>query len=175
MSRQNSRSSNDWKDSRNQKSKSKYQDKRKKTKSKNTSREASSTTKFEDEYDPPFVLGHIWEPKEYYKIKLRHPFLQDQVDAFNFPIAEHETRMSDRAIFAQEIVRLMRTGNFDRNNGPLAYYTIERSTRGICRSDWDIVTQWRDSQADNASSAFVGPTRWNNLDMFEVMKINSSG
>ena len=124
----------------------------------NNKNDTDVSTKFEDEYDPPFVLGHIWEPKEFYKIKLSHPFLKNQIDSFNFPIAEGETRISDRAIFAQEAVRLMKTGNFDTDNGDLSYYTIERSTKGICRSDWDIITAWRESldntgtDPDNAKS-----------------------
>ena len=153
MPRQNSRSSNS--SSRNshfqkKSSNNKYSNK-KKGGNNNNKNDTGTAAKFEDEYDPPFVLGHIWEPQEYYKIKLSHPFLTNQIDAFNFPIAEGETRMSDRAIFAQEAVRLMKTGNFDTNNGELAYYTIERSTKGICRSDWDIVTQWREGLDDTGN------------------------
>lgn len=108
-----------------------------------TTSKIEKQTKFEDEYDPPFALGHYWQPKEYYKLKLEHPFLPGQIDSFQFPIIENETKMCDRAIYAQQLIDLMQTGNFNNESSVLAYYTVNRTTKGISRSDWDDIVNER--------------------------------
>ena len=121
------------------------------------------STAFEDEYEPPFKLGAKWRAKEYYKLKLPHPYLQDQIDTFNFPIIDAETALCDRAQFARQLLDLMVAGTFDNNNGPLLYYTAKRSMIGLCREEWDTTISTRTENAMTRETFIDDMTAWTQI------------
>ena len=80
-------------------------------------------SKLQEEYNPPFLLNASWKTEHHYKVKVPHPFLDNEKGTVHFPILSKTTTLSDHAIHYKEVLDLMEQVHFDGDNGPY-FYTI---------------------------------------------------
>ena len=73
----------------------------------------SFLSRLEKEYNPPFCLGTKWQSKEFYKVKLPHPFFPAEKETVQFPILESSNKLSDRALFYADVLDQQEQVNFD--------------------------------------------------------------
>ena len=104
----------------------------------------SYLSKLEKEYNPPFVLGAKWNSKDFYKVKIPHPFFEGEKETVQFPVFEQGNNISDRALFYSEVVDLQEQVNFDGENGALLYYTFRRCLKGDALNEWKDIIEIRE-------------------------------
>ena len=103
----------------------------------------SYLTQLKEDYDPPFVLNAQWKTEEFYKVKIPHPFIEDEKETIQFPILESATSIADRAIHYQEVLDLQESVGFDGGNGANLYYTYTRCLKGQALIDWKTISSER--------------------------------
>ena len=99
------------------------------------------------EYNPPFLLGARWESKEHYKLKIQHPFFQNEKETVSFPIYNGGHKSQDRAIFYSEVLEIQNSVQFEAENGPLLYYTFRRCLKADPLNDWKEIVITRNTDA----------------------------
>ena len=102
----------------------------------------------QEEYDPLFPLGKWWKAAKKYKIKVVHPFLEDQTNTVEFPVYYRDNDMSSWSLFHKELDDLITQLQFDQENGDLLYYTFGQCLRDQALSDWTSVVQERDNDEE---------------------------
>jgi len=145
--------------SQGQRSSNQFKGRDRQSPSKNKSQKSSINflTKLEKEYNPPFVLGATWEPKEseYYQVKLPHPFFEDQKETVRFPMFSSGTKISERSLFYSSVLDLQEQVNFYGENGPLLYYTLGTCLKGDPLMEWKDIVSVRENNAARTPENFA--------------------
>ena len=106
----------------------------------------SQLTLLKEEYDPPFELASTWKAEEFYRVKIPHPFIEDQKETVEFPLLSSSGSIADRAIHYQDVLDLQESVGFDGDNGPNLYFTFTRCLRGQALIDWKTIMNRRTNE-----------------------------
>jgi hypothetical protein len=74
---------------------------------------------------------------------LPNPYVEGQLETFNFPVCATETKFADRALFYKELLDLQEQAELGDDNAPYLYHMFKRCLKDQALIDWNDITEER--------------------------------